>query len=176
MSITRADLADVDFIDAPELRADGRLFTSYRSITGLVSITAGTRRIVVPATEYLTLDHDMPVEIGDYVVIAGATGGNGTFTIDAIVDEHTFSVLPGPGGDGTGGTATFYYPAGSSKVGVDPTGRTNFSATNVQGALNQLDSAIGSGGSADFSKLILEVNGALVYSGDGDVTIREFPP
>lgn len=41
--------------------------------------------------------------------------------------------------------------SGASAVGYDPTGRINITATNVQNALNQLDSAIGSSGTITFT-------------------------
>jgi len=140
--LTSADLADIAFFDAPELRADGTLVTPYRTITGLVSVTLATQRVVIAGSEYLTLNRDEPVEVGDTVVIAGATGGNGTYTITAIVTEQSFDVTPAPGANGTGGTGTFFYPAGATKIGLKVAGHTYATSPTVQGSITQLDAAI----------------------------------
>jgi hypothetical protein len=152
--LSPADLNDIDFFDAPELRADGTLATPYRTITGLVSITAVTSRIVVPATELLTLNRDLPVEVGDRVVISGASGGNGTYKIVAIVDEQRFDVTPAPSANGVGGSAAFYYPAGATKIGIDPTGRSNFTGNTLQDALTQIDVAISASGVSSYDFLL----------------------
>lgn len=153
MPFTRADLSDADFLDAPELLADGSTLTPFRSITGLLSINAGSSQVTVPSTELLTLNRDAPIEAGDLVVISGATAGNGSYTITAIISEQVFEVTPAPSGTGSGGTASFYYPAAATRIGVNPSGRTNFSANTLQGALNQLDAAITGGGGSGVTSI-----------------------
>ena len=154
MALTSADLADIAFFDAPELRADGSLVTPYRTIAGLVSVTSGTSTVVVAGTEFLTLNRDEPVEVGDYVVIAGASGGNGTYTVLALVTEQSFTVTPAPGANGTGGSGTFFYPAGATKIGLETAGHTYATSPTVQGSITQLDAAISAGGTSTFDFLL----------------------
>lgn len=143
--LAKSDLKDSDILDKEELSAIGTRVTPFRTIS-VVSITNATKIIVLNASEYLTKYYDAPIESGDLITISGATAGNGDYTVDAIINENTLSILESPGANGTGGSANFYYKSGASNIGVNPTGRTNFTGTNLQTVLNQLDGAISAGG------------------------------
>lgn len=143
--LNRSDLQDIDFIDANELAATGQRVSPYRTIS-VVSITNATKTIVLNTPEGLTLFVDLPVQPGDLITISGATAGNGDFTVDTIVDQTTLTIIESPGANGTGGSANFYYRGGAKEVGVNPTGRSNFTGTDLQTVLNQIDGAISAGG------------------------------
>lgn len=139
MSITRSDLLDIDFVDQLELGSDG----TYVYLTlSVVSTTSGTKTVVVGTAgdgEGIQTGKDHPLEEGDRAVISGTSGGlgDGTFTVQSIVDDFTFIVADSIG-TSTGGSCDFQYPPGASKVGFDPTGQTLTAATNVQQALFDL--------------------------------------
>ena len=85
MGLGRSDIKDTEVTDAVELLSTGALTSAFRTITPLVSITALTKTVVCPVGTLLTKLVDSPVEALDRVVISGATGGNGTYTVDTIV-------------------------------------------------------------------------------------------
>jgi hypothetical protein len=149
MPLSKADLFDVDFLDAPELRSDGRVTTPtsvYMTTTG-VSTTSGTSTVVSnpPADgEGFLTGRDHPVEAGDLLVITGSTGADGTYTVATIVDDVTVTVVE-PIPTSTGGTYQWVYPAGSSKIGFNPTGQSITTASNVQQALKDVAAAITGG-------------------------------
>ncbi|MGD9209162.1 MAG: hypothetical protein PVI90_00225 [Desulfobacteraceae bacterium] len=141
--ITKEDLRDVDIIDATELASDGT--TTYITDATVVSTTATTKQIVFSGID-LIHDIDEHAEAKDKVTLSGTTGGaDGIYTIATIVDSTTITVEETIV-DSTGGTADFKHPSGAGKVGLDATGLTNTTADNVQDAISDLDSAIGSGG------------------------------
>ena len=140
--LVKEDLADLDFIDAEELASDGTFVYKTLPATSVVSGTV----TVNPSADYEGLVFgDDPVEAGDGFVLSGATAGNGTYTVNAVVDNTSFTVVEAIV-DSTGGSINFTHPEGALKVGVDPTSITNSSSTNVQEVLEDLDSAISGGG------------------------------
>jgi len=140
--VDREDLRDIDVVDAGELASDGA--ASFKT-TPVTSVSSGTIT-VNPAADYLGLVYgDEPVESGDIFVLSGATAGNGTYTVNAILTNTTFTVNEAIA-DSTGGSAEFRHPSGASKVGVDPTGISSSAATNLQEVLEDMDASISAGG------------------------------
>lgn len=150
---TTSDVNDSYFIDAAELADSGQRTTPFRTIS-VVSITNATKTVVLDATQYLTKFKDAPIEPGDLITISGATGGNGLFTVASITNENTLVLEEFPGANGTGGSANFYYKGGAKTIGVNPTGRSNFTGTDLQTVLNQLDAAISAGGVSQYDFLL----------------------
>ena len=142
--IRRADIVDAEIVDAVELLSDGT--TVLASGITVVSTTSSTRRVVCSGTEFI-YDPEQKIDQYDIVVLTGTSGGaaDGTYHVESVVDATTFVVVEAIA-DSTGGSATFYYPAGALAVGVDPTGFTQTVATNVQDALKDIDNAVASGG------------------------------
>jgi hypothetical protein len=140
--IRKEDIEDLDVLDRDELVSFGS--TIYKSGVSVTSTTTGTNRVVISSFNLL-LQRETPVEVGDKATLTGTSGGagDGTFTIAAIIDANTFDVTETIG-TSTGGSAAFKHPSGSSRVGFDPTGLTQTSATDVQQAIKDHDSAIGS--------------------------------
>jgi hypothetical protein len=136
VAIERADLADLDFVDAVELAATGSRAVAYRNLS-IVSITAATREVVVNPTEFLLIDRDNPVQAGDLFTLTGASASNGDYTIQSIIDDQTFVVVETVPSDGTGGSGTFYYPPGASKVGIGRISTLDATTETVQEALEQ---------------------------------------
>lgn len=142
--ISKADIADADIIDATELAASGLTSPSTYVTVNVTSTTFGTKTVVVALAsdgEGILNSRDHPVEVGDYVVITGTSGGglgNGTFTVASIVSDTSFTVNETIG-TSTGGSATFEYPGGASKVGLDTSHFSQISHTTVQAALKDLD-------------------------------------
>lgn len=137
--VDKEDVRDSDFVDAEELASDGS--TSYKT-SPVTDVVSGTITIN-PSADYLgLLFGDDPIEGGDVFVLSGATAGNGSYTVDTIVDNTQFTVVEAIV-DSTGGTADFRHPAGALKVGVDPTSLSFTTQTNVQGALEDLTAGSG---------------------------------
>lgn len=141
--IRKDDIEDVEIVDAVELRSDST--TVFITGATVVSTTSSTKRIVFSGID-LIYDKDERTEADDIVVLSGTSGGaaDGTFTVSSIVNQTTLEVIELIA-DSTGGTANFLYPAGATKVGVDPT-LLVFSAQNdVQGVLEDLDNGLNIG-------------------------------
>lgn len=139
MGVAKEDITDVDIVDARELASDGT--DAYQSGVGVVSVTASTKTVVVSGG---LVYNDNPVEADDLVTIAGNAAA-GDYTVDAVIDDTTFTVVESTT-DATGGTVTFYHPPGATKVGVDDT-TLNLTSDNVQAALEAIV-GIGSAGAA----------------------------
>lgn len=133
MSITKADVKDLDFIDAPELASTNK--TNYRSGTSLVSTTSATKTVVF-ITGTLLVNGDLPPEPGDSIVLSGTSAADGTYTVATIVDDETLTVSESIA-DSSGGSAAFMYPAGASKVGYNNE-TSALSAETVQGAIDEI--------------------------------------
>lgn len=116
MGIRRTDIVDADFIDATELASKGERVSAFKTAV-VVTITALTKTVECAAGSLLKADRTTPVGPGDLVTIAGSTGGNGDYTVDAVTNETTFTVKESVAANGTGGTASFYHPAGIDLVG-----------------------------------------------------------
>jgi hypothetical protein len=150
MPLTKADFKDVDILDSYELKSDGRATTTpsvYRTTTA-VSTTSGTNTIVSglgPDGEGLLYSSDHPVEAGDFVRLVGSSGADGTYVVATIVDDTSVTV-EGSIPTSTGGTLTWFYPSGASRVGFDPTGQTITTAANLQAALKDVANAVTGGG------------------------------
>jgi len=141
--IRKDDIEDVEIVDAVELRSDST--TVFITGATVVSTTSSTKRIVFSGID-LIYDKDERTEADDIVVLSGTSGGaaDGTFTVAAIIDQTTLEVVEAIA-DSTGGTADFLYPAGATKVGVDPTLLVFSSQDHVQGVLEDLDNGLNVG-------------------------------
>lgn len=88
------------------------------------------------------------VEPGDVVVIAGSSAADGTYTVDSVTDAQNFTVIETIS-DSTGGTVSIYHPVASTRIGIrNSTLQWTTTATDLQGALDDLDPT-GSGLSAN---------------------------
>lgn len=134
MSISKSDVKDLDFIDAPELASTNQ--STFRSGDSVESTTSSTKTIVF-SSGTLLVNGDLPPEIGDNVIISGTTGADGTYTIASVVDDVTITVSESIN-DSTGGSAAFKYPAGASKVGYDNTA-SGLTSLTVQDAIDELE-------------------------------------
>jgi len=134
MALTKADLRDVDVLDAYELKADGRSITAYSiylTTTG-VSTTSGTQTVVSALAadgEGLLFSSDHPVEAGDSVVIVGSTAADGTYTVATIPTDTSVTVVEAIP-TSTGGTLSWVYPPGASRMGFKPT-QQNVTTSNL---------------------------------------------
>lgn len=138
--IISADIEDVEIIDAAELASDGA--TAYSTGVTVVSTTSSTKRVVFSGVD-LIYDKDQRAEAGDTLVLSGTSGGlgDGTYTIGSVVDSVTVDVVESLA-DSSGGSADFIHPSGALKVGIDPTSLVNSTATTVQEAFKDFDTAI----------------------------------
>jgi len=140
--ISKEDVRDQDFVDAEELASDG-YSTSYRTVN-LISTTAANGNVVIDVpNSYDGLDNvDASLQIGDIVqIISGAAEGR--YLVEDIIDPvNTFKVVE-PIPDSIGGTASFYHPAGATKIGVDTSNLSNSDGYNLQEVLEDLDAATG---------------------------------
>jgi len=155
MGITKEDLVDADILDAEELASTGVLAI----VTGipLTSTTSGTKRVVVNSPSYDIRRDVERLEAGNRVVLVGTTGADGAYTIAVVVDEQTFDVVEAIPSS-TGGTFSAYHPVGAAKVGVDASAISNVTSNNVQGALQELGSAIDAVSSGDFDSIVTDDN------------------
>lgn len=154
--ISKTDVTDNEFLDQEELESDS---TFVYLTTTLVSTTSGTNVVVInlPSDgEGILFGRDHPAEPGDFVVITGTSGGlgDGTFTIDVVLTDTSFSVL-GLIATSTGGSIDFHYRAGAERIGLDPTGLTHVTSNNVQDAIEELDASVGAVGVSESDHEIL---------------------
>jgi hypothetical protein len=172
MPLTKADLRDIDVVDAYELKSDGRAatpFSVYLTTTS-VSTTTGTNVVVStmpPDGEGLLSSSDHPVQVGDFLFIAGSTPSgiaDGKYIVASVVDDTTVTV-EGVIATSTGGTLTWVYPAGASEVGFDPTGQSVTTATTVEQAL--IDIANASTGGVALTESQHKTLRQLVHLADG---------
>lgn len=152
--IRKADVDDIEFLDAEELQSDGSFV--YLTST-VVSTTSGTKTIVIdmPADgEGIYFGRDHLAQAGDIVILSGTSGGtgDGQYTIASVVDDLTFTVVQSIG-TSTGGSVNFYYVPGAKRIGFDPTGLNHVMSHNVQNAIKQLDNALDAISDADHEKL-----------------------
>ncbi len=140
MTIDKSDISDLDIVDAVELASDG--YSVYRT-ESLVSTTASNKQVVISSSGPIDVleNIDDPVEFGDRIFISGSTAADGYYTVDSILDETTLTVLESIP-NSTGGTATFMYSAGATKVGIDATMLSQTNKNTLQGVLEDLDAAV----------------------------------
>ena len=134
--LRKADIEDTEIVDAVELLSDGTVV--IRSGVTVVSTTSATKQVVLSGINII-YDKDDRLQSGDIVTLSGTSGGlgDGTFTINVIVDDVTFSVIQVIG-NSTGGLASLKHPAGATKVGVNPTNLTFSSASVLQTVLEDV--------------------------------------
>lgn len=148
MPITKADISDADFIDALELSSDGSIaFLSSLTITSTTNASSQVLFSLAAGSEGLLNGRTNPVEAGDILVITGTSGGvaDGTYTILSVVSDTVVTVTTSTSiATSTGGTGTFKYPVGSSKVGFDPTGLSATSSHLVSSAIKDIATSVGS--------------------------------
>ena len=138
--LRRTDILDTEIVDAVELASPGS--TVLKSGVSIVSVVAATKRVTI--TGWNLHDPDGPVEPSDIVIITGNAAA-GTYRVALVESDTVFTVVEAIV-DATGGAAEFRFPPGAEKVGFDPAEAGNITATDVQGALLDLDGAITSGG------------------------------
>jgi hypothetical protein len=138
--LRKADFVDADIIDASELGSTGSAV--FVSDVTVVSTAAATKTITISGTDVI-YDKDDRLEAGDLITLTGTSGGaaDGTYTVNEIPSSTTFTVNEVIA-DSTGGTADFKHPPGASRVGCDPATIELTSATDVQGALEDLSAAV----------------------------------
>lgn len=135
-------LNDEEIVGTEELLSDGT-DTIFTGVT-VVSTTSSTKVVVLSGVDLFR----EPAQLEEYDVatLSGTSPDeDGDYTVDEVLTLTSFSVKEAIG-DSTGGTCTAKYPSGARKVGFDPTGLTNITETNVQDALEELDSAVSGGG------------------------------
>ena len=146
-NITKSDLSDIDFLDSSELISTGVHTLSGMYVdTTIISTDSITKQIVInyPSdNEGINENSEHPAETGDFVCIIGTSGGlgDGYYTIDSILNSTTFAVVEAIG-TSTGGNIKFFHPPGASKIGLDSSNLNYTNANTVQGAFEDLDSAI----------------------------------
>jgi len=150
--LSKNDISDLDFVDAPELESDGQ--STFLTGFTVVSTTSSTKRVVLLDVHIIN-DPDQRVEPTDIIILAGTTGADGVYTVASVIDDVTLSVEEAIA-DSTGGTASFRWPPGASRVGLDPTGLAQTTAHNVQDAIKDLDGAITGGGITEAQHELLD--------------------
>jgi len=129
----------------------------------LNSTAASTRNVYTVGGKWITWN----LKAGDIVVITGnAAAGN--YTVESITDQQNFIVVEGIV-DSTGGAITVYHPPASTKIGVDSSTLNYSSASSLQDALEDLNNVA----SFQPNRMIMETDGKLVYSGDGDICLTD---
>lgn len=134
--LSKDDIKDVELVDAIELAATGSSF--YRTGSSLVSTTTGTNTVTLNAA-FSVIYGDDPIEVGDFAILAGTTGGaDGTYTVASVLTDQTFTVAEALA-TSTGGTVGFKHKAGALRVGVDTSTFTHSSSSTAQAVLKDVD-------------------------------------
>lgn len=139
MTIDKKDIRDLDIVDADELISDG--YSVYLTST-VISTTNSTSIIVInlPSDgEGILTGKDHLVNPSDRVYLVETSEGlaDGYYIVNEVLTDTTFSVNESIA-DSTGGTIYFMYPVGASNIGFDPTGLSNVTSHNIQGAIREL--------------------------------------
>jgi len=139
-TIRKADLVDIDFLDAPELESDGTSVYLSGSITSVVSglLTVS----FTPDNSLFATDN--PVEAGDLIHI-GSGAIAGWYTIAGISSDYTFTVVESISGFSGSAAVDFIYPAGASRIGFSPKPTHIITDNTVEGAFTQLDQVLTAG-------------------------------
>lgn len=158
--IRKEDIADVDIIDAVELKSDGYGLNSINISTSCVSTTSSTKTVVIgtfPDGNGILYNVDNPIESKDIVWISGTSGGfgDGYYTVDTILTDTSFTINENFG-DSIDGYVQFRYPSGAKFVGFNPNlNSVGLTANNVQDAIDQLSIAANNSAGAVFANLYL---------------------
>lgn len=144
--IRKEDIADVDIVDAIELRSDSYSLNSIYASTSCVSTAALIKTVTIgtfPDGSGILYNVDLPVESKDIVWIFGTSGavGDGYYTVDQVLTDTTFTINENFG-NSTGGTVQFRHPSGALKVGFDSSDTCVITTNTVQEALEELDAAL----------------------------------
>jgi len=140
MPIRKSDIFRSDIISPQELFSDG--YSVYLSSVASAGTTSGTKTVVINTISdgegLLLPSFDHPAQAGDIAYIFGSSGADGYYTIASIVSDTVFTVVESIN-NSTGGYVDFMFPVGAGLVGFNPTGLTITDATNVQGAIKDID-------------------------------------
>lgn len=159
-------LNDQEQVGTVELAADGTT-TIFTGAT-VVSTTAGTKTIVLSGVDLYRAEE---LESLDVLTLTGTSPDtDGNYTVDEVLSTTSVSVVEAIG-TSTGGTCTAKYPPGARKVGLDPTGMGNVTATNVQGAVAELDTAVSGGVLFDEDNILVSADGNVLVNKDGNVLL-----
>lgn len=144
-------LSDQELVGTAELLADG--VTAIFSDATVISTTTGTKVVALSGVDLFREPEEL--EALDTVVLSGTSPDvDGSYTVGEVLSAVSFSVVEAIG-TSTGGTCTAVYPPGARKVGFNPTGLTNVTETNIQDAMEELDSAMAAGGLTENAHRIL---------------------
>jgi hypothetical protein len=143
-NIVREDIRHEDIVDAVEAASDGVTSIIFTGAT-VVSTTNVTKTVVLSGID-LQRDPDI-VEPGDIVVLSGNAAA-GTYTIDQRIDDTSFTVNETIA-DSTGGLCEARNPSGAARIGVDATGLTYITKTNLQEVIEEIDPQLAGGGGGE---------------------------
>lgn len=132
--IARGEI-DASILTTQELSTDGTVAATGLSALTVVSVTSGTKTIVLSGT-FLLDDPDNTIEVGYKVTLAGNAAA-GSYTVATVVDDTTLTVVEAIV-TASGGTATFYYPEGALQVGFASVTPLSMGVSTVADALNLL--------------------------------------
>ena len=142
VGVSKADVADLDFLDAEELQTDG----SFVFLTTTVASTnSGTQTVTIdlPADgEGIKTGRDHIVEPGDKVELSGTSGGlgDGIFTVATVPTDLTFTVVEAIG-TSTGGSIDFKYVPGAEAIGFNTANQNISSFNDVQRSITEVANA-----------------------------------
>jgi hypothetical protein len=128
MKVDAADIADAGLVSEAELSATGASAYRNESVSG---VSSGTITVVGGQL----INYDDPIQAGDIAIISGNAAA-GTYTVaTATLDDFT---VVEPIVDAGAGTVDFRHPAGSTRVGVDPSTLSFTTENTLQAALEDL--------------------------------------
>jgi hypothetical protein len=100
-------------------------------------VDSGTKTVTVSSTDLTELE----LISGDVIEITNSDGADGTYTVDAVTGENTFTVNESIA-DATSGDLDAYMPTGATLVGVDNRSWVKITGSTVQAALDSVDTQI----------------------------------
>lgn len=132
-----------EFVKSTELISSNKDVLVYPGVFPVqVSSTTSFTKTIVSNTSSM---ESWKVSPGDIVVIVGGAAA-GTYTVATVDSQTVITIVESIASTIGTGVLSIYNPTGASTVGIDPTGLSYVTSTNVQEALEQLDSAIAGGG------------------------------
>lgn len=135
--IQASDVVESDFLVAAQLETDGTVVYLTTTVT---STTHATSTVVVGYAsdgEGILLSKDHPVDIGCLAILTGTSGADGSYHVATVPTDTSFTTVE-PIPDSTGGSVSFLYLSGASRIGFDSTTQAVSTSTIVQQSVKDL--------------------------------------
>jgi len=161
---------DALYISEAELASKGDIYLKPDTFPLVLNSTAQvTKNVYCPSARWITWQ----LSPGDKIVLSECQA-HGVYTVDTVLDQQNLLVSESIV-DSTGGFIAAYHPVASTRIGVNTHGLQFVQGDTLQAAIESIDDHIGENAGMDFNRMIVDTEGDIVYSTDGDFCITTVP-